>query len=63
VAAAIVRYCTHSLCRRHGWMVLSDMVCGCVRGCVEELWYNYFFVSCAYLEGGRVGSGGKKYLN
>ncbi len=25
-------------------MVLSDMVCGCVRGCVEELWL--FFVPC-----------------
>jgi hypothetical protein len=22
VAAAVLRYCTHSLCRRHGWMVL-----------------------------------------
>jgi hypothetical protein len=32
-------------------MMLSDMVRGCVCGCVEGvLWYN--FVSCAYPEGG-----------
>jgi hypothetical protein len=31
-------------------MVLSDLVSGCVRGCVKELWL--FFVSCAYPEGG-----------
>jgi hypothetical protein len=35
-------------------MVLSDMVRGCVRGCVEELWL--FFVSCAYPEGGAAAS-------
>jgi hypothetical protein len=40
VAAAILRYCIHSLCRRHGRMVLSDMVRGCVvvlRSCVKAL--------------------------
>jgi hypothetical protein len=41
VAAAVLRYCTHSLCRRHGWMVLLDMVRGCVRGCVEECCSNF----------------------
>jgi hypothetical protein len=25
-----------------GWMVLLDMVCGCVRGCVEELCWLFF---------------------
>ncbi len=32
-------------------MVLSDMVRGCVCGCVEEL-CSLFFVPCAYPEGG-----------
>jgi hypothetical protein len=49
-------------------MVLSDMVRGCVRGCVEELWL--FFVPCAYFRkgaGSRLtnkhnwGGEGKKY--
>ena len=41
VAMAVLRYCTHSLCRRHGRMVLSDMVC---RGCVEKCCGNFCFM-------------------
>ena len=44
LAMAVLRYCTHSLCRRHGRMVLSDMVCGCVRGCVEKCCGNFCFM-------------------
>jgi len=44
-------------------MVLSDMVHGCVRGCVEELWYNIFLFHVLIWKGGGWGVEGRKYLN